>query len=123
MLRDTIAIDFDDTFTSDINLWYGIIQRIQDYGYTVICATARGWSQCNEDGLKAVLPPRVEVVFCGTTCKRTACQNAGYNVTIWIDDTPAAIEPNQWINWIRLKMCFWKLYYALLRKLCPTKPS
>jgi hypothetical protein len=91
MLQEVIAIDFDDTFTADVNLWSNIIRMMQSAGNTIICATARVDTPGNRSGLAAVLPSGVKLVFCGTTPKRTACVAAGYEVSIWIDDFPEGI--------------------------------
>jgi hypothetical protein len=91
MLQDAIAIDFDETFTANVNLWSNIIRMLQAAGHKVICATARVGTPGNRSGLAAVLPPGVKIVFCGSVPKRTACIAAGYEVKIWIDDCPEAI--------------------------------
>jgi len=104
MLIDAVAIDFDDTFSSDVNTWSYIINILQNKDYRVICATARSWSESNEYGLQAVLPKNVKIIFCGDQFKRTACEAAGFNVTIWIDDCPSGIEESSGIVWMeRLK--------------------
>lgn len=102
-LIDCIAIDFDDTFTSDIALWSKIIRFIQIQGYKVICATSR--RDCSEhDYLKQILPEGVYIVYCSNEFKKPACEKAGYNVKIWIDDSPGCIEKSSNIIWIeRLK--------------------
>jgi hypothetical protein len=100
MLIDAIAIDFDATFTSDECLWYNVIKSIQIGGYKVICATARSWSEREEHDLTEALPHDVKIVFCGNKFKREACEAAGYNVTIWIDDCPSGIDRSSGIVWI-----------------------
>lgn len=37
----TIAIDFDDTFTADVNAWTAVIQTLQSFGHRVVCVSAR----------------------------------------------------------------------------------
>jgi hypothetical protein len=104
MLIDCIAIDFDDTFISDITVWSQVIRLLQVRKYKVICATSRTWSECEEHDLKQVFPEGVTVVFCGGEFKKPACEKAGYNVKIWIDDSPTSIEKSSGIIWIeRLK--------------------
>jgi hypothetical protein len=86
-----IAIDFDDTFTVDPRTWRSVISTLQAAGHTVICATARSHSEANERDLSAATG--VKVVFCGIeVCKRHACAWAGYEVDVWIDDTPSAVD-------------------------------
>ena len=105
MLIKCIAIDFDDTYTSDTRLWHYIILTLQSAEITVICATARSWSEANERDMLVELPNKVKVVFCGNQYKRDATLAAGYDVQIWIDDTPEAIvNMRPGILWlIRLK--------------------
>jgi hypothetical protein len=86
-----IAIDFDGTFTVDPRTWRSVIRTLVDAGHTVICATARTQSNANDHDLSEATG--VKVVCCGVeVCKRVACARAGYNVAVWIDDCPEAID-------------------------------
>lgn len=91
-----IAIDYDNTFTADSFLFIKIIELMQSRGHRVIIATGRHrWS---EDMERTPLPPDLDVVYCGVELKSIACKRAGYNVDIWIDDTPSTISPQLLIS-------------------------
>jgi hypothetical protein len=115
--KDAIAIDFDDTFTADPEVWSNIIRLLQLHGYTIICATSRKFSHWEECHLKENLPIGVKIVFCGNKFKRPACKAAGYNVTIWIDDTPEGIGGPGILWLIRIESFLRSTKDWILRKL------
>lgn len=88
--QQTIAIDFDQTWTTDPlgwSLWYDMMKA---RGHTIIMATGRkGWS---EDMDRAYLPKGMQIVYCGGEFKEHATKKAGYNVDIWIDDMPGTVQ-------------------------------
>jgi len=87
----TIAIDFDDTFTADVEMWSRVIAEFQRYGHTVICVSARRNEFGHQQELSRALPDSVTVLLSGNTPKRLYAASRGYDVDIWIDDMPEAI--------------------------------
>lgn len=87
-----IALDFDDTFTADPDLWASFIESAHRRGHTVICVTARR-GKFLEDRQQVIeaLPQCVAAYFAYDTPKRTFMAQQGIEVDIWIDDSPEAI--------------------------------
>jgi len=83
-----IAIDYDGTVTADPGLWLPFIHDARSRGHTVICVTKR-YAEMAAD-IRAALD--CEIVH-AVDSKRTAAQDAGYDVDIWIDDKPETITP------------------------------
>jgi len=91
----TIALDFDDTYTSDPAMWAEVVRVMQRRGHVVICVSARRNSMENRRELEAALPNGVCVLLTYDEPKRQASKRSGYNVDIWIDDMPEAIPNKQ----------------------------
>lgn len=88
----TIALDFDDTYTADPELWGYFINKAQILGHTVICVTARLNEECQHQELKRALPGGISVIFCGSKPKRKhALEEHGIAIDIWLDDYPEGI--------------------------------
>ena len=86
----TIAIDFDKTWTADPLGWYTFYHMMTDRGHTLILATGREkWS---DDMARANLPPEMRIIYCGRQLKEHACLAQGHRVDIWIDDMPGMIQ-------------------------------
>lgn len=78
-----IALDYDDTYTADPELWDLFIKSAQDKGHYVFIATARPDSD-------PVIPPLgLEVAYCNGKPKLQAVLELGIpEPNIWIDDWP-----------------------------------
>ena len=92
----TISIDYDQTFTEAPGLWLSFIAEASGLGNTVIMTTRREGDDANRAELAAALggdSAVAAVVFAGPeSLKRDAARSAGYEVDIWIDDTPATVD-------------------------------
>lgn len=86
-----IAIDFDETFTADCQLWCEFILNAQKRGHKVICVSARRNEFSHRRELTEALPEGVEVLLSYGTPKRMYAEAHGHQVDIWIDDLPEAI--------------------------------
>jgi hypothetical protein len=84
-----IAIDYDFTFTNDVELFSRFIAVAQLRGHTVICVTGR--TEPPDLTREVQFPPGVKTICAGAMEKRKAAENAGYKVDIWIDDMPETI--------------------------------
>lgn len=82
-----IALDFDDTYTRDPQMWDMIIGVMQRHGHTVICATMR-FPQEGEE-LHNTIGKKCKIVFTSRKAKKIYLNEViGIFPDIWIDDTP-----------------------------------
>jgi hypothetical protein len=87
----TIAIDFDNTFTADVEAWSAVIRELQRHGHQVICVSARHNDVGHRQELTTALPKGVPVLLSMSEPKRQYATRQGFAVDIWIDDIPEAI--------------------------------
>lgn len=100
--KTVIAVDFDKTFTSDIEFWRLFIAQAVRRGHTVICVTGRTDSERSRNEMRALFGDYVfsklaALIFCDHSPKRdTAKRLHNWDVDIWIDDFPESIgAPDQ----------------------------
>ena len=93
-----IALDYDGTYTLDPAFWDDVIGEAGVRGHTVVLATSRD----STAGLP-VITGLAQVVCCGATHKRLACEAAGVKVDAWIDDQPETVNGPGWLWWARFK--------------------
>jgi CO dehydrogenase/acetyl-CoA synthase gamma subunit (corrinoid Fe-S protein) len=85
-----IALDFDDTYTRDPEMWDNIIDIFQKRGHDVRIVTFRKKSM-NEPALD-YLKQKMPVIFTEYQQKRTFTNNMNWFVDVWIDDSPEFIN-------------------------------
>lgn len=86
-----IAIDYDDTFTADKGMWYSIINIMKTSGCDVRFVTFRFESTSrysNEDILRDSDQVNIPIIFCNGKQKAHIVEELGFDVNIWIDDSP-----------------------------------
>lgn len=86
-----IAIDFDDTLTSDPELWLGFIDMCSLKGHKVVCVTARRDSDENLEAIDSWMIKHdieIPVYFTRLESKVEYMKRVGLDVDIWIDDDP-----------------------------------
>jgi hypothetical protein len=91
-----IALDFDDTFTRDPQLWKIFIMEAQQRAYDIRIVTFRGNGgpyHYNGDLEKALAGLDIPVIYTGGLRKRTYCSSINFYPDVWIDDMPELIVP------------------------------
>ena len=89
-----LAIDFDDTFTADPELWAVFIRLAIHKGHRVYCVTARRNSDENIDLLNDTFAEHdldIPIVFSNLGSKMWTMEQRNVKVNIWIDDAPHAL--------------------------------
>ncbi len=87
-----IALDYDDTYTKDPELWQQFINIAHKKEHTVICAIMR--HEFEHVDMCEILKNRVKIVFTCRKQKREFLQSLGIYPDIWIDDMPEFIVAN-----------------------------
>ena len=86
-----IAIDFDDTLTTDAILWLKFIESAKALGHRCICITARRQTEENIETIDEWMTMHgvsLPVYFTGLASKTWYMERLGIKVDIWIDDQP-----------------------------------
>lgn len=91
-----IAIDFDRTFTADVEFWRFFIHAAARRGHNVLCVTGRSPTPTGRAELLAVFGDNTlkllkDLIFCDHSPKRKKTRELGYTVDIWIDDLPEGV--------------------------------
>lgn len=94
--KTVIAVDFDKTFTSDIEFWRAFIAQAVRRGHTVLCVTGRNDSERSRNEMKALFGEYVfsrlaALIFCDHCPKRDCAARHDWAVDIWIDDFPESV--------------------------------
>lgn len=85
----TISIDLDRTWTADPKAWLDWYNSFTRRGHRIIMITGRdSWSS---DMDRHLIPRGMPILFCGARPKRAVAEEAGFDVDVWIDDTPESI--------------------------------
>ncbi len=89
-MKQTFGIDFDGTFSADPELFRAIVGLMRAAGHTVIMVTQR----CAEflpEVNSIVQMDDLLIIFASGLSKEVAAEQAGFTVTIWIDDNPGSV--------------------------------
>ena len=86
----TIAIDYDDTYTVDPELWRNFAELATRRGHTIICITARRKTLDNQQELARELPSCIAAYFSYDEPKSDYARRNNIAVDVWIDDDHGA---------------------------------
>lgn len=94
--RTTIALDFDRTFTSDIEFWRLFIRAAVSRGHKIYCVTGRTECDRNKRELSSVFGDSTfsllsGCIFCNHSSKRAKVDELNITIDIWIDDLPEGV--------------------------------
>lgn len=94
----TIAIDFDGTFAADPVLFGHFVNDALRMGHTCLILTGRSDEGEYGDEVRRLVrqhlnDANIPIVFAGMAWKRDAAKARGFNVDVFIDDTPEYIAP------------------------------
>lgn len=98
-----IAIDFDDTFTADPDLWRAFIKDAEARGHKCYIVTCRRDEEENRDDVHGPCGvqigdspitglPRHRHYFTSLRSKRRYLEHCGVLIDVWIDDIPDSVE-------------------------------
>lgn len=82
----TIGLDYDDTFTTDPDAWFGAMSLLKRKGFRIVGTTFRYAEEPIEDQRYHRLCDRV--IYCARRSKQETAKLEGEEVDIWIDDMP-----------------------------------
>jgi len=84
-----IALDFDDTYTRDMQGWNAFISLFQSRGHTIYCVTARGDNDSAEvyDTIGKIIG-NDKCIFANFVAKKDVVSKLGIYIDVWIDDSP-----------------------------------
>lgn len=86
-----IAIDYDDTYTLNPEMWNEIIEVMRKHDCSVACVTSR---RKTFDNIKDISEATgLSVVCCDYNAKAEVMRKLGLRVDVWIDDNPYCIDP------------------------------
>ncbi len=84
-----ICIDFDETYTADVDMWNKIICTMKDRGHEVICCTMR-YPQEGDD-VEETIGKHCKIYYSSREAKMEYLSKMNICPHIWIDDKPAWI--------------------------------
>lgn len=86
-----LALDFDNTFTRDPELWKEFIGLCNKRGHEIMIVTMRAGRGDAKAQVEAAIGDLCPVIYCHHTFKRKVTSQKGVNIDIWIDDLPEGI--------------------------------
>lgn len=87
-----IAIDWDETFTADPELWQAFIKLAEERGHRVYCVTCRRDTEENREIVRVESLPAYRHYFTGLSPKRWFMEQRGIQIDIWVDDHPESVK-------------------------------
>lgn len=84
-------IDYDNTYTADVNMWRIILPTIKRCGHNVYLVTSRDVDTPIEL-VQDFVDMKIPIVYCAYRAKRDVCREQGIDIQVWIDDDPYYIN-------------------------------
>lgn len=91
-----IALDFDDTYTRDPQLWDIFILACKTNDHDIRIVTFRHKDGINYD-LRKAIGDKIPVIYTGAHRKRGFCAAMGFFPDVWIDDMPEIIVADGYV--------------------------
>lgn len=86
-----IAIDLDQTYTADPDMWDSVIECMRSAGHDVFMVTCRpSWDIAGMEQAKEIFSDE-EIFFTDNRAKIEYMETIPFHIDIWIDDTPATV--------------------------------
>lgn len=89
MELQTFALDYDETFSANPDMWRQFAEIMTLLGHTVIGVTLRNREQLIEDPRYAESCQKI--IYCAGRAKRPLLEDMDIWVDVWIDDKPEYI--------------------------------
>lgn len=83
----SIMIDYDNTYTADVEMWKNVIPLMKLWGHNLYLVTSRDMDtpvEMAQDFVDWGIP----IIYCAYRAKKEVCQEQGIDINIWIDDDP-----------------------------------
>jgi hypothetical protein len=91
-----IALDYDQTYTTDPELWDDFVKNCIEKGHEVICVTMRFDNDVEGTPVLESIGKHCRVIFTGRLAKLSFVKDMGIFPDIWIDDRPYYIYEDSW---------------------------
>lgn len=91
--KKVISIDYDETFSLNIDLFLNAAKLFESAGFKVICCTCRN-SKFKDEKLQFIEDSGIECYFTSGMAKKDFLLKQGIVVSVWIDDDPKTIINN-----------------------------
>jgi hypothetical protein len=88
-----VALDYDNTVTSNLPLMNSMVSLLKSEGYEVIIVTRRNLEGDNRDLEEFAEKHGLNCIFSEGLQKKQVCEGLGVFPSIWVDDYPGGI-PN-----------------------------
>lgn len=91
-----VGIDYDNTVTLDSHLWHVIIFHIINRGHECVIVSCRTDNDKNRKEISNWLDNiKIPIILTSHLPKRDYALSLGYNIHVWIDDTPETISKGE----------------------------
>lgn len=91
--KKVISIDYDETFSLDVNLFLNVAKLLKSAGFDVICCTCRN-IKFKDEKLQFIEDSGIKCYFTSGKSKKEYLLKRGIVVSVWIDDDPQTIINN-----------------------------
>lgn len=104
-----IALDFDQTYTLDPEVWDNVIAGFHLFNHEVMIVTVRHPYWDAHPFLDVLQDAGVRVIYTDGKAKKKYCEELGINIDVWIDDRPQTILGDSAWNHTHPDLRQWRL--------------